>query len=196
MTDWPDPYIDGEKNTPPSWRRAQTLDAGRMLANRMLNDRGFALSYLGVVKQFYLKPDDYTERFATLIELAYPTGDMKAFNANDFANVHRAAWLYLFQAFSCLVDKNLHGKHDDWGDPLPGAQTSNGKEQVVVGERVLRVAILPNVHNIPNATGYFALTSMRDVPAPLIDERTVLDERTLQQLVEEHRRHQAADYNP
>jgi hypothetical protein len=72
-------------------------------------------------------------------------------NQHDVANIHRAVWLQLYRALTCLIDINIHG---DWGDP-PAGETSQGIEGY--DDR--------SFHTNPNAYGSFAISSL-DIPPP------------------------------
>jgi hypothetical protein len=88
--------------------------------------------------------------------------DYSAFNANDFANIHRVAWLVLGRALTSLTNLNPHG---DWGDPPP-----NGSAHPDPHERPFPHGKLEqrgprsdfellNYHYVPNLTGYYAVSS-------------------------------------
>ncbi|MDP8998764.1 MAG: hypothetical protein M3O46_01485 [Myxococcota bacterium] len=85
--------------------------------------------------------------------------DYSAFNANDFANVHRVAWLLLGRALTSLTNLNPHG---DWGDPPP-----NGSAHPQPGERAqaLGDVEIMNYHYVPNLTGFYAVSGS-DVGTP------------------------------
>jgi hypothetical protein len=76
----------------------------------------------------------------------YTNPDRPAFNAHDFANIHRAAWVLAVAALSNLVGFNPYG---GWGDPPK--------------DKTQRRAIFkppnhgPFMFEVPNATGYYAL---------------------------------------
>ena len=91
-----------------------------------------------------------------LIQEAYRVGDYSNFNAHDFANIHHAAWLVLLQPFSCLTGFNPH-EGGSWGDP---PKTAAGTCGITDGKRLTHASTKPNdrdYHNIPNATGAYAV---------------------------------------
>jgi hypothetical protein len=159
---WPDPYLPAgdptQSSTAPLWSKQQVLDAGLTLAQLFVTDREFAEKYHAIVQWYYAHKTDpilseCTARYAEAILTALKYPSTVPFNDNDFANLHRAMWLYLLESFACLVDKNPHGT---WGDPPPGG-SSRGDETAEGGERS------KCFHNIPNQRDYYAL-STADMP--------------------------------
>ncbi|MDQ6941866.1 MAG: hypothetical protein M3169_05030 [Candidatus Eremiobacteraeota bacterium] len=162
---WPDPYLpvpDPTMSAPaPTWSKDQVIAAGLTLARLFVADRVFADKYHEIVRWYYAHKTDpilseCTARYAEAIFTALRLPPQTTFNEHDFANLHRAMWLFLLESFVCLVDKNPHG---DWGDPKPPAVVSRGENEMDAAGR-------PKCfHNIPNQRGYFALTS-GDMPNP------------------------------
>jgi hypothetical protein len=174
MIDWPHEYDD--KNLPrPHFTVQQAKDAGFAMASRMVASTEFAERFLQIVKRFYAHHDDYSRQYLDLMQEAIDAAQLGLStdhcNENDYANIYRAAWLYLFGTFARLVDKNPHldGEgHPSWGDP---PITSPGHRGISRGEDDLKAAIasgnqaaiarmtLFDYHNIPNTRGAFALSS-------------------------------------
>ncbi|MDP9104319.1 MAG: hypothetical protein M3N49_00050 [Candidatus Eremiobacteraeota bacterium] len=170
---WPPEYSDpalADPQLPPSFSRAETVAAGHAMAALFLADRTFAQRYLEVVKWYkHGKPSmngqpavpagaEYAQSdYKPLIQEAYRVGDYSSFNAHDFANIHHSAWLVLLQAFSCLVAFNPH-EGGSWGDPPKSA-----------AGLTCSISPKPNIHtedyhNIPNATGSYAVNASDITP--------------------------------
>ncbi len=77
-------------------------------------------------------------------------------NEHDIANVHRAVWLIVYRALTCLIDIDLHG---DWGDP-PAGGTSQGREGYEYPPH-------KSFHTTPNGYGSFAISTLDIPPADL-----------------------------
>jgi hypothetical protein len=159
MIDWP-PEYDASALGRPHWTVPQALDVGAALARLMLSKREFAMKYLSTVKKYYADFGEHSTEYFVWLDEAIQAAELplntQGCNAHDFANAHRAAWLFSLEAFACLVDTNPHGH--DWGDPPivgtpPHRGISRGDEHAEI------------FHNIPNATGSFAI-STDDIPAP------------------------------
>ncbi|MDP9104315.1 MAG: hypothetical protein M3N49_00030 [Candidatus Eremiobacteraeota bacterium] len=200
MSEWP-PEYDATPLGQPHWTRQQALDAGHALADYMLSSVFFADRYLGVVKQYYNDQQEYSGVYLGLIEEALQRAGLDfhttGCNAHDYANTHRAAWLFLFETFARLVDKNPHKDplgRSLWGDPDyvgtgPGRHRgiSTGEDPIPPPlQENIRLAtewakpgrqrfeqtsasefVRPDYHNIPNLTGSFAI-STDDIPAPTV----------------------------
>jgi hypothetical protein len=168
---WPDPYIPQNDIThsPPTplWSKQDVLAAGIVLAKGFVEDRTFAQAYLDVVQLFNpLDPADLTPRYKSVLFHKLQKLDSVPFNANDFANLHRATWLYLLEGFACLVNKNPHG---DFGDPPATADppTSRGDEMVAAAQAGVPQDATRCFHHVPNGTGYYAVTTL-DIPPPVL----------------------------
>jgi hypothetical protein len=157
-SDWPKPYLPENPilNNPPDpsadWSKAEVLKAGAELAKRLIidpTDPTFPADYRATVndKAHPERVDEYKQ----LINRAYPNAF--TFNSNDFANIHHVAWIMLLRAVVTLTNENIHG---DWGDPP--AESSFHSEPERSGEYA------EWFHNTPNATGYYAVSTL-DVPA-------------------------------
>lgn len=176
LTSWPAEY-DGT-GMRPYLSPDQALMAGRALADMIFIDRGFAQSYLEIVKSYYADNKEHSPEYLQLIDKAVGIAklpfNMQGCNAHDFANVHRAAWLLMLEPFACLVDKNPHidrNGNSDWGDP-PFVGDPPMHRGITDGKDELKQQIADDVHifafhNIPNLTGQFAL-STDDIVAPPI----------------------------
>lgn len=167
---WPQPYLPSNDLTgsppDPTWSKADVIAAGKELAKLFSSDRQLASSYLGTVQSYYANmTQDLTATYAGIILPALGKAAATTFNANDFANIHRATWLFLLEGFACLVDKNPHG---DWGNPPVGGVTRGEDDSFMPAEP--EKAVRPRCfHNIPNARGYFAIgTDDMPDPAPVV----------------------------
>ncbi|HEV2740098.1 MAG TPA: hypothetical protein VGU66_16075 [Candidatus Elarobacter sp.] len=187
MTDWPPEYDAVGPLNPgvPHWTRDQVLQAGRVLANRIFADRSFAENYLGTVKEYYADRGEHSAEYLALIETAihdaHLTFTTQGCNSNDFANCHRAAWLQLANAFALLVDKCPHvdtAGTSDWGNPpmveapTPHRGISRGDDGLVQArnagdDRAAATWWFYNVHNIPNSTGFFNISTEDIAAAPV-----------------------------
>ena len=168
---WPDPYIpQGDiTHSPPAplWSKQDVLAAGIVLAKAFVEDRTFATAYLDVVQLFNpLDPADLTARYKAVLFPKLQKVDAVPFNANDFANLHRATWLYLLEGFACLVNKNPHG---DFGDPPATANppVTRGDEMVAAAQAGAVHDATRCFHHVPNGAGYYAVTT-RDIPPPVL----------------------------
>lgn len=164
---WPEPYLpdpDPTHSVPePTWSKDQVIAAGLVLAQLFITDRAFADAYLAIVKRYYANITDpllsnCTQAYRDLLvprlsNVRHPA----SFNEHDFANLHRATWLYLLESFTCLVNKNPHG---NWGDPSATSPVLRGDEGGDPGPGRPKC-----FHNIPNSTGYYALSSS-DLASP------------------------------
>ncbi len=165
--EWPEYYDrNGAPKRPsseadrPEWGRQECIDAGRTLAGLFAQNPAFGDSYLAVVKDFYAtgQSGDFTDRYRDVIVPNVPgKSGSSPFNSHDFANVHRATWLWLLEGFSRLVDHNPH-EPESWGDPPPG-EISRGEEAIGAPADLF--------HNVPNSKGFFAI-STSDIPAPTV----------------------------
>ena len=166
MSEWPTPYVPpsdptGSKAAVPEWTRARCLEAGSRLAHALvqLNDGNakrtntFADQYLDLVKLYHRDRGDYIDQWAALISKVAQNPDTNRFNEHDFANVHRVAWLKLVRALARLVALSPFIGYppaaNPWADPSQGTAHSMP---------------LPSSHGafffeVPNATGYYALTN-------------------------------------
>jgi hypothetical protein len=161
---WPDPYTPTNDTTgsplTPTWQKDDVIRAGLTLAQLFVTDRNFATAYLDVVQAYEVSNmtaelvDDYRRIIFTALKLT----NFTTFNANDFANLHRATWLWMLEGFACLVNKN---PHVDWGNPLRAGPVRVSRGDAPPGARCF--------HNVPNKTGYFGLhTADMPVPPPLL----------------------------
>jgi hypothetical protein len=171
--DWPEYYdpATGNPRSPgherPEWSRTDCKLAGQRLAARFAADPAFGQQYLNVVQLWNAnRGGDYTDRYRRVIVQEYHEKDGLPFNEHDFANVHRATWLWLLEGFARLVNHNphQHGNVGDWGDPDPG-NISRGDDINVRG--VGAAANLFIFHNVPNGSGAFGM-STADIQPPLV----------------------------
>jgi hypothetical protein len=170
--DWPEYYHgDGTPKRPapepdrPEWSREECKRYGLELAREFVTDRAFANEYLGRVKQYYADPTlDLTQNYREIIVGKIWAKQGQPFNAHDFANLHRAAWLHLLEGFACLVNYNPHGR-GNWGDPRPN-DISHGEPEPPgpVGVDLF--------HNVPNKQGYFSMNTT-DIPPPDVNRPVV-----------------------
>ncbi|MEA2663932.1 MAG: hypothetical protein QOI11_876 [Candidatus Eremiobacteraeota bacterium] len=174
MDDWPSTYVPGDPGGQlgrPSLSKQAALLVGDALAKALIRDEPipldppldppltFARAYLMLVKLFYRKRSDQLLGYTSLIKIAAstlaPVPDLSAFNAHDFANVHRVAWLTIVRGLSRLVGFNPFYNPDmnpknQWADPAAGT-TSRGAE--------LRTRRADFLFEIPNPSGYYAVAS-------------------------------------
>lgn len=153
MTEWPSNY-DPSTRTAPTLTPAQCMVLGSELALKLTLDKKVAADYLAVVKKHYRNPsDDLLSRYAALISSLGLSVDTATINHHDFANIHRAAWLRIVRALARLVALNPFQSNmndNEWANP-PQLGTE-------------RQVDLPTAHGsfffkIPNASGYYALSS-------------------------------------
>lgn len=149
--DWPQPYLpdDAIAGNPPDpiWSKQDVVNAGAALAERMLTDPIFAEAYGGIVRDTGERHD----RYHVLINALYPNN--LGFNSNDFANIHHVAWILLLRTVVSITNENIHG---DWGEPPAESSFHADSDRD------------PNpewFHNTPNATGYFAVSTLDVQPA-------------------------------
>jgi hypothetical protein len=167
--EWPDEiYSRSKPAISPSFPRPEAIAAGHAMAALFITDRSFAERYLAKVQiSKYDKKNDHSAEYIPLIREAYPSGDYSNFNAHDFANIHRATWLVMLQAFSCLIDLNPH-ENGAWGDPKICDDITNGSDNHDEPGHVSA----SDYHNIPNLYGKYAISTTDIPPPPLSGSRT------------------------
>jgi hypothetical protein len=165
---WPSPYrafSDPCTEVEPRLPRRTVMDFAKVITTWFLaDDQSLAQDYGTFAELFQSEATTsnlYGEyRDVLRARLREPKkGDAKSIlldvvNEHDMANLHRATWLRLYRALSCMININLHG---DWGDP-PAGGTSQGREGYdASGER--------SFHTTPNGYGSFAISTL-DFPPP------------------------------
>jgi hypothetical protein len=161
---WPSPYrafTDTCQETEPRLPRRTILELARLVTKWFLeDDQSFAREFYALASLFQAgSRDDLINQYRTVLRgrlMRPPKGDdtstlLDVVNQHDVANIHRAVWLQLYRALTCLIDINIHG---DWGDP-PAGGTSQGKYD---GQG-------RSFHTNPNYYGSFAISTL-DVPPP------------------------------
>ncbi|HTD34379.1 MAG TPA: hypothetical protein VK665_12000 [Candidatus Elarobacter sp.] len=151
---------------PPSLRDAYMALVYRARSNALID---FTDEYRTLVNEITARSSNERAASAAVSQLGAPSGvshhdvlDYTKFNANDFANVHRVAWLLLGRALASLTNLNPHG---DWGDPPPnGSAHPSDLEHQRVRHRGANFEQL-NYHYVPNLTGHYAVSSA-DVATP------------------------------
>jgi hypothetical protein len=157
MSAWPSPYIppnDPTSSPPaPTWSRTDCIAAGINLATYLAINLDFATRFHGIVKSYYRDGGDKTIDYGKLVAHVYPNPGTLTFNAHDFANIHRAAWLRTVRSFSRLIGFNPYNNdsNDGWGDPSDSSPT-------------LRRSDFPTAHGkfsliVPNSKGYYAIAN-------------------------------------
>lgn len=123
----------------------------RILARRSTLDQFGQHPYHRVVKRYYFDHDDHAEQYADVIgTLIYPADAEAAaelaacIGPDEFADIHRAAWLFLAHRFGCLVGIEPFG-------PLAAV---NGK---VCRIELPKAKGGPRVFEVPNRYGEFSL---------------------------------------
>src|SRR6202011_2750596 len=143
---------------------------GMLLAQYLVDDKDgeFAWRYLDIVKAYYRDSNDHLEDYVKLINIVLAGNGRDplpaSFNVNDFANVHRSAWLKLVRSIVRLVDLNPFAPGsvspnppNPWGDPLPGTTSTHSIELPTAFAGTL-------FFGIPNATGDYSITGAQMDP--------------------------------
>jgi hypothetical protein len=165
---WPSPYrafSDTCTESEPRLPRRTIMALAPLVTQWFLeDDQSFARQYgvLASLFQNHETASDLCEAYRDVLRArlkASRRGDAKstlldAVNQHDVANIHRAVWLMIYRAMTCLLDMNPHG---DWGDP-PAGGTSQGQE----GYEETR-----SFHTNPNAYGSFAISTLDFTPPDL-----------------------------
>jgi len=139
---------------------------GRRLADRATLDAVGQSPYHRIVKRYYLDRANHTSEYAAVIgDLVIP-GDAKAaaelaaaIGDDEFAEIHRGAWLFLAHRFSYHVGKNPFG---DYGDVPQGERRRSVDLPKAVD--------CPRVFEIPNADGEFTLNLVDVDPEKVEDD--------------------------
>ncbi|HYW54012.1 MAG TPA: hypothetical protein VE826_08580 [Dongiaceae bacterium] len=165
---WPSPYrafSDTCTEPEPRLPRRTIMALAPLVTQWFLeDDQSFARHY-GVLASLFQNHDtkiDLCEAYRDVLRTrlkAPRRGNAKstlldAVNQHDLANIHRAVWLMIYRAMTCLLDINPHG---DWGDP-PAGGTSQGQE---------RYQETKSFHTNPNGYGSFAISTLDFAPPDL-----------------------------
>jgi hypothetical protein len=155
MSAWPSTYVPANDPTgsplAPTWSRDDCLSAGITLAEYLAVKPEFARAFHKLVKCYFRDGGDQTVAYGKLIAQVVPNPNTLSFNAHDFANIFRAAWLRTVRSFSRLIGFNPYTNpaNNGWGDPSDATPT-------------LRRCDFPTTHGtfhliVPNSKGYYAI---------------------------------------